>query len=221
MFETAKKWYQRDPVKGGEYAISFLEAILTGDISSDDLNIEDALEGYKDGIVRSKNSYDAKVAATEEKYRAIVQMKKNGMTQAAIAKEIGVQPPAVSKMFAKIRSEFPHLLGENDDADQETLGKFPEMSGNIGKNGNVQSFQETLEITGGNEEIFPEEMETLGGNEESGNVSKVSKVSSYNYNYYQNYNQNFSGKTSSIPPVDCVHEQDEDEVKKKIAGFNF
>ena len=27
MFETAKKWYQRDPLKGGEYAISFLEAI--------------------------------------------------------------------------------------------------------------------------------------------------------------------------------------------------
>ena len=117
MFETAKKWYARDPVKGGEYAISFLEAVLTGDISSDDLNIEDALEGYKENIVRSKNNYEAKVAASEEKYRAIVQMKKKGMTQAAIAREIGVQPPAVSKMFAKIRSDFPHLLDEEEADD--------------------------------------------------------------------------------------------------------
>jgi hypothetical protein len=58
------------------------------------------------------------------------------------------------------------------------------MSGNIRNDGNVESFQETLEITSGNEEMFPEEMETLGGIEEIGNVSKVSKVSSYYYDYH-------------------------------------
>lgn len=218
MFETAKKWYQRDPVKGGEYAISFLEAILTGDISSDDMNIEDALEGYVDRIAKSKNRYDAKIAASEEKYRRIIEMKNSGMTQAAIARELGVQPPAVSKMFTKIRTDFPHLL-EN----QETLGKFPEISGNIG------NFQESLETLGNMEiednvsESFQESLESYDGIEETGNVSKFPNFphQNYDYDYNQNYDYNLSGKTSSIPSVDCVHDQDEDEIKKKIAGFNF
>ena len=196
MFETAKKWYQRDPIIGGEYAISFLEAILTGDISSDDVNIEDALEGYVDRIAQSKNKYDAKVAASEEKYRRIIEMKNRGMTQAAIARELGVQPPAVSKMFTKIRADFPHLLEK-----EETLGKFPEISGKIG------NFQESLE--------------SCDGIEETGNVSKFPKFPYQNYDYNYDYNYDLSGKTSSIPPVDCVHDQDEDEIKKKIAGFNF
>lgn len=153
MFETVKKWYAKDPLKGGEYAVSFLEAILTGDISSDDMNIEDALEGYKDGITKSKNRYDAKVAASEEKYRAIIKMKNEGMTQAAIARSLGVQPPAVSKMFAKIKAEFPHLLEETE----ETVSK---NEGNIGKLGKVEEaemFPKTQEISG----KFPEKKETL------------------------------------------------------------
>ena len=216
MFETAKKWYQRDPIIGGEYAISFLEAILTGDISSDDVNIEDALEGYVDRIAQSKNKYDAKVAASEEKYRRIIEMKNRGMTQAAIARELGVQPPAVSKMFTKIRADFPHLLEK-----EETLGKFPEISGKIG------NFQESLETSGNMEivdnvsESFQESLESCDGIEETGNVSKFPKFPYQNYDYNYDYNYDLSGKTSSIPPVDCVHDQDEDEIKKKIAGFNF
>ena len=193
MFETAKKWYQRDPVKGGEYAISFLEAILTGDISSDDLNIEDALEGYVDKIEKSKNLYDAKIAASEEKYRKIVQMKNSGMTQAAIARELGVQPPAVSKMFTKIRAEFPHLLEE-----QETLVKFPNNSGNIGNFQESKEILETEEILTEVSESFQETMETLEENGNIGNVSEFPKFPHYNYSYNQNYtyNQNLSRNPS-------------------------
>lgn len=161
MFEVVKRQYLRDPIKGGEYAISFLEAILTGDISSDDINIEDALEGYVDRIEKSKNIYNAKVAASEDKFRRIVEMKNSGMTQAAIAKALGVQPPAVSKMFTRIRAEFPHLLES-----KETLGKFPETSGN---------FQESLESKETLIELAQSFQETSESLIENGNVSKFPK----------------------------------------------
>ena len=204
MLEVAKRQYMRDPVKGGEYAISFLEAILTGDISSDDINIEDALEGYVDRIKKSKNLYDAKVAASEERFSRIVEMKKNGMTQAAIARELGVQPPAVSKMFTRIRTEFPHLLEELET--KETLETFPNDSGNIG------NFQDTLEILETEEmltevsESFQESMEISSEQGNIGNVSEFPKFPHYNYDYNQNYNQNYnftrnsSSSSPSAPP---------------------
>lgn len=209
MWETVKKRYMRDPQKAGEIAISFMEYVLTGDISSDDYLIDELLDGYRETVKKNKDRYDAKVASTEEKYLKVANMFKAGMKQVEIARELGVQPPAISKMMAKIRSEFPWML------------ESPESSGNEG------SFQESLEI---NSESFQKVQETLAENGNSNksfhNIPEISEISTYNYNYneYDNDNVDVTGKAplsagqgcAPTPPVETT------ELKPKYRkNFDF
>ena len=46
MLSQIKKRYEKDPEQAGELAISFIEFVLTGEISSDDDIIEGFVEGY-------------------------------------------------------------------------------------------------------------------------------------------------------------------------------
>jgi len=189
MWETVKKRYTRDPQKAGEIAISFMEYVLTGDISSDDYLIDELLDGYRETVKKNKDRYDAKVASTEEKYLKVANMLKAGMKQVEIARELGVQPPAVSKMVAKIRSEFPWMLESSENS------------------GNEGSFQESLEI---NSESFQKVQESLAENGNSNksfhNIPEISEISTYNYNYneYDNDNVDVTGKASLSAGQGCA-----------------
>jgi hypothetical protein len=110
MLVQIKKRYAKDPVQAGELAISFIEYVLTNEISSDDDIIEGFVEGYKATTVKNQNKYDAKVAATEEKLKRVADLYNAGFKQYEIAAKIGVQPPAISKQLAQIRTDFPYLL---------------------------------------------------------------------------------------------------------------
>ena len=181
MLTQIKKRYARDPIQAGELAISFIEYVLTGDISSDDDIIEGFVEGYKVTTQKSQNKYDAKVAATRDALKPIADMYNKGMTQADIARAIGVQPPAISKKLSTIRTQFPELL-----IDDRKLRKVSEISGNNGNVGNVSK----------NEGKFPETLESVAKvSENFGNVGKEEEIletfpSFQSFHNNQNNNQN-------------------------------
>lgn len=198
MFETVKKRYSRNPQAAGELAISFLEFVLTGEISSDDFSIEEIIDGYRATVEKNKQHYDAKLAGTRDKYARLLEMKRAGMKQVEIARELGVQPPAVSKMFAQIREKFPELLETQEisgnvskvsemDANEEIVSKMSEISG---KSGNVSKKMESISKVSNSAQL---KLET-------GNVSKVSKVSTDNDYDNDNEYDNESGKSSISPP---------------------
>lgn len=194
MLIQIKKRYEKDPAQAGELAISFIEYVLTGDISSDDDIIEGFVEGYKVTTQKNQNKYDAKVAATRDALKPIADMYNKGMTQADIARAIGVQPPAISKKLSTIRTQFPELL--NDD---RKLRKVSEISGNIGNVGNVSK----------NNGKFPENLESVENvSKNFGNVGKEEEsletfpsFQSFHNNNNNNYNNNYNNnKEVSISP---------------------
>lgn len=155
MLTQIKKRYVKDPVQAGELAISFIEYVLTGDISSDDDIIEGFVEGYKVTTQKNQNKYDAKIAATRDALKPIADMYNQGMSQADIARAMGVQPPAISKKMSTIRTQFPELL-----INDKKVKKVSDISGN---NGNVSQ----------NEGNFPETEESLTEvSEIFGNIEK-------------------------------------------------
>lgn len=184
MLSQIKKRYAKDPVQAGELAISFIEYVLTGDISSDDDIIEGFVEGYKVTTKKNQDKYDAKVAATRDALKPIADMYNSGMTQAAIARELGVQPPAISKKMATIRTQFPELLNN-----EGKLSKVSEISGNNGK------FPK-------NEESPAEVSEKIGnvGKEEESSETFPSFQSFHNNNNYNNNNNKNNNNEVSISP---------------------
>ncbi len=71
--EQIKKLYPMDPEKAGELAISAIELVLCGEISSDDMIIELMLEPAKQIRENDKIKYDSKVEAS--KHKKIVEQK--------------------------------------------------------------------------------------------------------------------------------------------------
>lgn len=188
MLMQIRRRYEKDPAQAGELAISFIEYVLTGDISSDDDIIEGFVEGYKATTQKQQNKYDAKVAATRDALKPIADMYNRGMTQADIARAMGVQPPAISKKMSTIRTQFPELL--NDDR------KVSEISGNVG---NVSK----------NNGMFPENLESVENvSKKFGNIRKeeesLETFPSFqcfhnNNNYNNNNNKNNDNDVSSSP----------------------
>jgi hypothetical protein len=188
MLTQIKKRYAKDPEQAGEMAISFIEFILTGEISSDDDIIEGFIEGYRVSTKKAQDRYDAKVDATKDSLRPIAEMLNAGMRQAEIARRLGVQPPAISKKVTQIRTKFPDLL---------------ETSGNVGKFPETLESEESLEIVSEVSENVGKVPESLGNvsydfgkSGKVGNVSKVSNVSSDNDN--EDDNDNDDDKDSSL-----------------------
>jgi predicted transcriptional regulator len=194
MLSQIKKRYEKDPVQAGELAISFIEYVLTGDISSDDDIIEGFVEGYKATTKKSQDKYDAKVAATKDALKPIADMYNQGMTQADIARVLGVQPPAISKKMNTIRTQFPELLES-----EGKLKKVSEISGNIG---NISKVSENVGKFPKNLESVEEVSENFGniGKEEESLETFPSFQSFHNNNNYNNNKNNNNNEEVSISP---------------------
>lgn len=211
MLTQIKKRYAKDPAQAGELAISYIEYVLTGDISSDDDLIEEFVESYKVTTKKAQNRYDAKVAATEEKLKRVADLYNAGWKQVDIAREIGVQPPAISKQLAQIRSDFPHLLKP-----QETFQERKEISGNFQK---VLETQEILETS----VKVSQNISEISQNSTRGNVSKVSENFPNNYNDNYNKNKDDDQADSISPSGESGLRPDTSSASplKKIGGFEF
>lgn len=117
-FNQIKKLYDKNPQLAGELAISAIELVLTGSISSDDDNIDMYLEVNKEVVQKNFDAYDAKVENDRRnkiaKYQLdeIAKLHMAKYTQKAIAQQLKLSQQTVSNRLAIIRKDYPELLQE-------------------------------------------------------------------------------------------------------------
>lgn len=116
-FEQIKKIYEKDPTMAGELAISAIELVLTGEISSDDYMIDVLLENMKVVNSRSQKKYETKKQNSQQariqklKLVEIAELYKQGIyTQEQIGLRVGESQQNISHRLGIIRTEFPELL---------------------------------------------------------------------------------------------------------------
>jgi predicted XRE-type DNA-binding protein len=116
VFDQIKKMYAMDPEMAGELAISAIELVLTGQISSDDAMIDMLLAPAKvinDHNVqryenRKEGSKNKKIK--DMKLDEIAEMLQNGMKQKEIAERLHISQQTVSYRMGLIRTQYPELM---------------------------------------------------------------------------------------------------------------
>ena len=142
-FEQIKKLYEVDPEKAGELAISAIEFVLCGDISSDDMMVSLMLEPIRPINESNSIKYDQKVESarqkkiTEQKLDLIADLSKRGFRQREIADRLGLTQQMVSYRLGVIKSSYPELLGEAD--------RTKEIQKNDIVTNNTKEFTKTLQ----------------------------------------------------------------------------
>ena len=132
-----KKLYEADPERAGELAISVIEFILTGEISSDDMMIDLLLEPIKKITENNQVKYDTKVEnARQKKIRdmkldKIAELHASGLKQRQIGERLGLSQQIVSYRMAMIRTEYPELLGGNSTKIQTDLQNLQTAQKNL------------------------------------------------------------------------------------------
>lgn len=114
-----KELYQHDKEKAGELAISAIELILTGQISSDDIMVKLMLTPAQAMVDRDVDAYNQKVES--QRQRKIEEMKLDkiaellafGMRQREIGERLGLSQQTVSYRVNQIKKSYPELLPEN------------------------------------------------------------------------------------------------------------
>ena len=115
-FEQIKQLYEADPERAGELAISAIELVLTGDISSDDMMVGLLLEPMRKINENNQVKYENKVESArakkihDMKLDKIAEMVNNGMKQRQIGESLGLSQQMVSYRISLIRSNYPDLL---------------------------------------------------------------------------------------------------------------
>ena len=105
-----------DPELAGELAISAIELVLTGQISSDDAMIDMLLAPAK--VINDNNvqKYEMKIETGKTKkmkdmrLEEIAQLSLKGLRQSEIAKSLGIPQQTVSYRLSLIRTSYPELL---------------------------------------------------------------------------------------------------------------
>ena len=130
VLDQIKGLYEFDPEQAGELAISAIELILTGDISSDDVNIRVMLAPIKKLTEVNVNKYDNNVE--NQKHKKIVEMKldviadlwNKGYKQREIGERVGLSQQVISYRIDVIKKKYPELL----TAESENFTKIQENS---------------------------------------------------------------------------------------------
>ena len=121
MFEQIKKMYAVDPDMAGELAISAIELVLTGQISSDDMMIDMLLAPARVITDNNVQKYEARKEGVKNKrikelrLEEIAAFYKNGVRQKEIAERMGLTQQTVSYRLNLIKTNFPELLREEPD----------------------------------------------------------------------------------------------------------
>lgn len=114
--QQIRQLYNISPEKAGEFAISAIELLLTGEISSDDAMIEVMLTPINIINKRTQHNYDMTCERNKKnqyedgKFELIAELINQGKTQTAIAKELGVSQQTISKRLKIIKNDYPQLL---------------------------------------------------------------------------------------------------------------
>ena len=120
MYNQMRMIHDKDPALAGELALSAIELILSGEISTDNDYIKVLLEGMKPVVSKAKERYDKTVEIKREekikKYNLaeIALLLRQGWTQNNIAAKLGISKQTLSHRINKmIKVDFPELLEEN------------------------------------------------------------------------------------------------------------
>ena len=129
VLEQIKELYQYDPDQAGELAISAIELVLTGDISSDDVNVKIMLAPLRKINEVNVAKYETKVEnkrqkkIVEMKLDKIAEMVNHGFKQREIGERLGLSQQTVSYRVDVIKKSYPELLQENSTKIQENSQK--------------------------------------------------------------------------------------------------
>lgn len=121
-----KKLYQMDKELAGEFAMSAIELVLTGEISSDNPMIEIMLEATKVVNEKNKNKWEKRVENQKQhrkeelRLEEVAELAKQKLTQAAIGKKLGLSQQNISSRLRIIRDEYPELLQPKVDFTNDT-----------------------------------------------------------------------------------------------------
>ena len=114
--DQIKKLHEADPDLAGELAISAIELVLTGEISSDDMMIGILLEPAKAVNETNRVKYDTKVEnakmkkITDMKLDKIAEMSNMGYKQREIGEKLGLSQQIISYRMGLIKTSYPELL---------------------------------------------------------------------------------------------------------------
>ena len=115
-FEQIKELYQYDPEAAGELAISAIELVLTGDISTDDVNIRLYLAPMRKINEVNIAKYETKVEnqrqkkINEMKLDKIAELAAMGYKQREIGERLGLSQQIISYRLNLIKKTYPELL---------------------------------------------------------------------------------------------------------------
>lgn len=115
-FNQIKQLHAMDPELAGELAISAIELVLTGGISSDDPMINLMLEPMKKINQNNHIKYDNKVETSKQKkiqelhLDKVAELMIAGYTQKQIGEKLGMPQQNVSYRVGVIRTKYPELL---------------------------------------------------------------------------------------------------------------
>ena len=132
-FEQIKKMYAVDPEKAGELAISAIEMVLTGQISTDDYMIDMMLTTAKAVNENNVAKYESRVeGARQKKVRdlklaEIADLLRAGWKQREIGEKLGMSQQNISYRIGVIRSSYPELLQPEGTETAQTTYKQNEI----------------------------------------------------------------------------------------------
>lgn len=116
ILEQIKQLHAVDPEQAGEFAISAIELVLTGEVSTDDVIIQMMLTPIKKINENNIARYETKVENAKQK--KIMEMKLDkiaelaniGMRQREIGERLGLSQQIVSYRMNLIKKNYPELL---------------------------------------------------------------------------------------------------------------
>ena len=116
ILDQIKLLYDDNPEMAGELAISAIELVLTGDMSTNNNMIKVSLAQEKRISNANKEKYDRVVEAkrnkaiTDGKLDIVAEMTLAGYNQKQIGEKLGISQQSVSKKLGVIRTTYPELL---------------------------------------------------------------------------------------------------------------
>lgn len=124
ILKQIRKLYEIDEVKAGQLAISAIELILCGDITSEDLTIDLMLEPIRALSEKNKAKWESVKETRAEskvdklKLKEIADLYLQGIKQDKIAEKVGTSRQTVNNRLKMIKTDYPELL-KTDEEDAE------------------------------------------------------------------------------------------------------
>jgi predicted transcriptional regulator len=142
-FAQIKQMYEVDPERAGELAISAIELVLTGELSSDDMMISMLLEPMRKINENNQVKYETKVESARTKKMVdmkldkIAEMVNRGKKQREIGEALGMSQQTVSYRVSLIKTSYPELLTGLPQAESENTNNFTKIQKNLQTNSDV------------------------------------------------------------------------------------